>query len=74
MARRYDIMHDFVDGLFAGLGLSGIDDSKSEHWQAGYNAGYGLRKEKNRLLDEYLVSIGELPQAVVRVQNTRGDA
>ena len=66
MPNRYEIMRDFSDGLIAALRPAVIDETRSKHWQAGYNAGYGLRKEKNRLLDQYLVSIGEKPQAVIR--------
>lgn len=65
-SKRYEIMRDFVDGFVAALRPSAIDNTKSEHWHAGYAAGYQLKAEKHRLLDEYLVSIGEPPQAIIR--------
>ncbi len=63
---RYEIMRAWSEGFAAGIVPSGIEAIKSEHWQAGYSAGYATRKEKNRLLDEYLVSVGQEPQVVIR--------
>lgn len=63
---RYQIMREWSEGFAVGIVPSGIEAIRSEHWQAGYSAGYATRKEKNRLMDEYLVSIGQEPQAVIR--------
>lgn len=55
--KRRQIMDQFVDGLMAGLRPSTFREDPSEHWKAGYAAGYALRPEKNRLLDEYLSTL-----------------
>jgi hypothetical protein len=67
MSERYEIAKEFSAGFAAALIPSGIDPAKPSHWHAGYSAGYGLRTEKNRLLNEYLVSIGEKPLGIVRI-------
>jgi hypothetical protein len=40
--------------------------SESDHWLAGWDAGYAFRDSKNSLMDEYLVSIGLGRMGVVR--------
>ena len=64
---KYDIAKEFTAGLVAALTPAGIDESKSPYWQAGYEAGYEMRAEKNRRLNEYLVSLGSEPMAVVKL-------
>lgn len=68
--KRYDIMRQFLQGLIAGVGMTEAANSpgKSEHWHAGYLAGYEMRKEKNLRLDKYLISIGLEPQAIITIQ------
>ena len=68
---KYDIARDFSEGVVAALAVNGIDPAKSEHWQAGYGAGYAMRAEKNRRLNEYLVSIGQEPMSIVRLAQQR---
>ncbi len=63
---RHERMKLWTAGFIAAHSGDGIDESKPEPWQRGYEAGYTNRREKNRLLDEYLVSIGAAPQAVIR--------
>lgn len=58
---KYEIAKQYSAGYVAGLTPLGFDESKGPHWLAGYTAGYDARAEKNRQLNEYLVSIGEEP-------------
>lgn len=69
--KRYDVMKQFSEGFIAGIGMTGNanDQTKSEHWHAGYLAGYRNRKVRNECLNEYLISTGREPQAVVRIQS-----
>lgn len=71
--KRYDVMKQFTQGLIAGIGMTEAANApgKSEHWHAGYLAGYEMRKEKNRRLDEYLISTGREPQAVFTLQSAK---
>ena len=62
---KYGIAAEFSKGFCAALVPEPCDDAKSDHWQAGWIAGYSVKKEKNRLLNIYLVSIGQEPMAVV---------
>jgi len=64
---KYGIGNQFTAGLVAALTPKPIDDAESEHWHAGYLAGYRLRSEKHKALNEYLVSIGHEPMAIVRI-------
>lgn len=64
---RYEVMKQFTAGVAATIACEYRDESKSEHWLAGWDAGYPLRKERNRLLNEYLISTGRKPQAVITI-------
>lgn len=64
---RYDVMQKWSDGFVAGIRPAAIHPHEDEHWQAGYLAGYKMRVEKNRLLDEYLISTGREPQAKIGI-------
>ena len=66
---RLQVMKQWGEGFAAAFLPCGFDDSKPEHWQAGYLAGYKMRPEKNRALDEYLISTGRKPQAVIKLAN-----
>jgi hypothetical protein len=72
MTERRQIMSEFVGGILASLGTESRDGRKSVHWLAGWDAGYEMRLERNRRLDEYLVSIGVDPQAVVHAARKGG--
>lgn len=65
---RFELMQRWSDGFVAALTPLPIDESRGEIWLAGYTAGYKMRAEKNRLLDEYLVSTGRKPQARFRYE------
>ena len=63
---KYDIARQFTKGFVAALTPDARSLSESDHWLAGYDAGYGLRAQKNELLNEYLVGIGYKPLDVIR--------
>lgn len=65
--KRYDVMKQWSEGFVAALRPEFIDESKGEHWMAGYTAGYKLRGAKSQMLDEYLVRTGREPQAKIRL-------
>lgn len=65
---KYEIARLFRDGFVAGVGATvAWDDKACEHWRAGYMAGYRLREERHKALNEHLVSIGQEPMGVVSV-------
>lgn len=55
---KFKIAKDYDAGFIAALMIEGFDGTQSDHWQAGYTAGYKMRKEKNKQLNLYLASIG----------------
>lgn len=63
---KYDVAREFSAGFAAALLTQVRSLSESDHWLSGYDAGYSFRKDKNKRLNEYLVSIGHEPMAVVR--------
>lgn len=67
--RKYDIAKQFSEGFCAALRPEPRGENKPKHWLAGWDAGYGVKSEKNRLLNEYLVSIGSEPMRMVRLCN-----
>lgn len=64
---KYDIAKEFSAGFCAALTPEPWCESNSQHWRAGYNAGYGIRKEKNERLNKYLASIGVETMGVVKL-------
>jgi hypothetical protein len=64
---KYDVAREFNDGVAAAILVRPRLRSASDHWLSGYDVGYGLRKEKNERLNEYLVSIGERPMGVLKL-------
>lgn len=65
--KRHDVMKAWSNGFAAGITVAGCDDTKNEHWQAGYLAGYRTKHVKSQLLDEYLVSTGREPQMKIKL-------
>jgi len=65
---EYDIAKEFMEGFAYGLKPASIPEDKSEHWRAGYGAGYGLRGEKNKWLNDYLLSLGCNPMKVIHIK------
>jgi hypothetical protein len=63
---KYTIGRAFCLGFSAALAHESRTDSSDTHWLAGYDAGYEMRKERARLFNEYLLSIGEQPMGSVR--------
>lgn len=45
--------------------------SESDHWLAGWDAGYKLRHVRYASLNEYLISIGREPMGVVVLMESR---
>ncbi|MFA5056533.1 MAG: hypothetical protein WC485_00330 [Opitutaceae bacterium] len=66
---KYVIANQFSAGFISGI-LASCHDTTDEttHWLAGWDAGYAMRAEKNWRLNGYLVSIGEKPMGVIRLQ------
>jgi len=72
ISKRYDVADAWTQGFCDGIRPSCILPSASEHYVAGYEAGYGLRKQKNDLLNEYMVKVGMVPFGVVRLAAEAG--
>lgn len=70
---KYTISRQFSLGFAAALTPEFRDGSKSEHWLAGWDAGYSLRREKHLLMNKYLIGIGEEPMGEVRLQDANGE-
>lgn len=67
MAGNYEIHREFTKGYAAAIAANGRSLSESDHWLAGWDAGYAARKQKNDALDVYLISIGLPAQKYVRL-------
>lgn len=65
---KYVIAKQFTDGYLAALTPAAIDEKQGGHWMAGFEAGYRKRLEKTLAMNEYLVSIGVDPMAMVSIQ------
>jgi hypothetical protein len=70
---KYDVAKEFSAGFVASLKPSARLLSESDHWLAGWDAGYAFRDSKNSLMDEYLVSIGLGRMGVVRAALAAAD-
>lgn len=64
---KFDVGKEWSAGFVASLLPAPRSLSESDHWLAGYDTGYGLRRQKSELLNKYLVSIGHEPMGVVRL-------
>ena len=61
---RFEVMKQWSLGF--AYGVSGAGERRiNEHWERGFEAGYSMRPEKNRMLDEYLIKTGREPQAII---------
>lgn len=67
MSGSYEIHREFTRGYVAAINVDPRQLSESDHWLAGWDAGYAARKQKNEALDAYLVSIGMKPQNQIRL-------
>jgi hypothetical protein len=65
---KYDVAKEFSRGFCAALLPCPRERSNTNHWLAGYDSGYSLRSEKNKQMNDYLVSIGREPMAVLKLQ------
>jgi hypothetical protein len=65
--KKYDIADEWCEGFCASIRPHGIGSDATEHYRAGWEAGYAFREKKNELLNQYMVSIGEEPFGVVRL-------
>lgn len=75
MSERHQIMREFVRGYCFGLDSS-LEQPihPSQHWLAGWQAGYKERPHKNAALDRYLESIGQERQAVIEIVVAKNEA
>lgn len=65
---KYDIADEFSRGFVAAVAMASCRlISESDHWLAGWDAGYSCRAHKNEKLNSYLVDIGHQPMAVVHL-------
>lgn len=62
----YKIARTWEDGFVAGVRPTARRADESDHWLAGWDAGFTLRTTKNKLLNAYLTSIGERPMGTIR--------
>lgn len=67
MSIRSDICRQFSEGFSAALIPRARSLSESDHWIAGWDAGYEFRKNKNERLDAYLISLAMAPQAIINL-------
>ncbi len=68
MSERFDIMREWSSGFAAGITAREPRSlSESDHWIAGWDAGYSLRGEKNKRLDAYLISLGMESQKIIKL-------
>lgn len=59
MLDKYEVASEFCRGLAACLASDFRDSGQSQHWLAGWDAGYPLRRTvRHDLLNEYLASVG----------------
>jgi hypothetical protein len=65
---RYEIAKEFTAGYVAALIPATKELTESNHWLAGYDAGYRAREAKNAAINEYLGSIGLKPMAMITTQ------
>lgn len=65
----YEIIREFSEGMMAGMfQTESRDMSWSSHKDAGFKAGYSMRKLKNEKIDEHLDTHGLRPQSVIKLQ------
>jgi hypothetical protein len=58
---RHNAYREFVRGYADAVQGESNNIGASEHWQAGWHAGYFAREQRNVKLNEYLKSIGHEP-------------
>ncbi len=63
---RYEIARQFTEGYADAIATAPRDTKQSKHWLAGWDQGYSARALRSQKMNEYLVSIGVEPMAVVR--------
>jgi hypothetical protein len=65
---KYEIADEWNKGFRWAVCLLGpCMMSESDHWIAGYKAGYELRKQRGQLLNDYLTSIGVEQMAIFTI-------
>ena len=66
---RFQVMKMWSMGF--AYGVSGVGDQHhNDIWERGFEAGYSMRPEKNRMLDEFLIKTGREPQAKITIAKT----
>lgn len=66
---KYDVAKEYSAGFAASLLPSTRSLSESDHWLAGWDAGYALRTAKNERLNQYLKRNGHEQMATVRASD-----
>lgn len=64
---KYEVAKEFIAGFAAAVQVEPCSPDKSDHWHAGWDAGYRFRSATHSPLNEYLVSIGCEPMGIVRL-------
>lgn len=73
ISKRYDTAKEWTRGFVDGIRPCLVDASNAtDHYTAGYDAGYSLRNAKNELLNKYIASIGLEPFGVVHTAEAAG--
>ncbi len=65
---KYEVAKEWYKGFAAVLQGSSRLMSESDHWLAGWDAGYRCRIDQREVLNDYLESIGMEPMRIVRIQ------
>jgi hypothetical protein len=63
---KYDVAKEYYRGVAAVFTGTARLLSESDHWLAGWDAGYSLRPRIHLLLNQYLTSVGHNPVDYVR--------
>lgn len=64
MLKKYEVAEAFRAGYIAALEVKGCPSDASEHFRAGYNAGYKAKQHLHDSINEHLKSKG-LPQMAI---------
>lgn len=64
---KYDVAREWYAGFGAVLTSKSRDANASDHWLAGWDAGYKVRADSRELFNAYLDSIGMERMGVIRL-------
>lgn len=62
--KKYEVAEEFRAGYIAALAVKGCPPNASEHFRAGFNAGYKAKRHLHDSINEHLKNSG-LPQMAI---------